>query len=535
MTALVTAGLAAVAPAAPVGAKVTVCRAPNGWRTVRATPVAGSETRRTLRSFDGTRINLNWFVNPSATPNRPLPTILMGPGWGQAGDTSVEATGVLGSPLSIGALWRAGYNVVTWDPRGFGRSGGRAEVDSPRFEGRDVRQIISWLAGQPGVALDVPGNPRLGMVGGSYGGGIQFVTAATDCRVDAIAPIIAWNSLVTSLGKAGTPKAGWSSILMAASAGGRVDPRVTRANDEQLATGRVSRRSVAFFATRGPGSLLQLIHQPTLIIQGTVDNLFTLTEAVRNYEVLRANGTTVAMAWYCGGHGTCLTDPGPLDPGALSVAWMDRYVKRESAAPALSGFEFVDQQGRVLTANGYPPKAGPTITARGTGTLALQEAGGSGPPAVRPAGTGVNAVVDGLAWRITPGPAANAVDVPIAFASAATIVGAPRLTLAYTGTTPTRCTRLRRVFAQLVDTSTGIVVGNQVTPIPVRLDGQQHVVSLPLEVVGFSAAPSSRLRLQIVANTTAYAAPCFGGSLEVDRATIKLPTVRGMQVRSVTG
>ena len=57
------------------------------------------------------------------------------------------------------------------------------------------------------------------MVGGSYGGGIQIVTAAIDCRVDAIVPIIAWHSLTTSLAKADTPKNGWASILIAATNG----------------------------------------------------------------------------------------------------------------------------------------------------------------------------------------------------------------------------------------------------------------------------------------------------------------------------
>jgi len=319
---------------------------------------------------------------------------------------------------------------------------------------------------------------------------------------------------------------------MAASAGGKVDPRVTKANEDQLATGRVTKSSIAFFASRGPGPLLRRIHQPTLIIQGTVDNLFTLTESVRNYEILKANGTTVSMAWYCGGHGTCLTDPGSIDPGALSVAWMDKYVQRDASAPALRGFEFVDQNGEVLTSKQYPPKAGPKVTARGSGTLPLQEAGGSGPPAVKPSGNGVNAVVDGLAARITPGPATNAVNVPIAFDANATVVGAPRLTMAYVGTPnpdQMKCTRLERVFAQLVDTRTQIVVGNQITPIPVRLDGKPRSISLPLEVIGYSATPDSRLSLQIVASTTAYATPCFGGTLKVARAAISLPTATGMQ------
>ncbi len=47
------------------------------------------------------------------------------------------------------------------------------------------------------------------MVGASYGGGIQLVTAAIDHRVDAIVPTIAWNNLNTSLYKNEAPKTSW--------------------------------------------------------------------------------------------------------------------------------------------------------------------------------------------------------------------------------------------------------------------------------------------------------------------------------------
>ena len=66
----------------------------------------------------------------------------------------------------------------------------------------------------------------MGMVGGSYGGGIQLVAAATDCRIDAIVPTIAWHSLVTSLDKADTFKSGWSNILANLSTSDHVDPEV---------------------------------------------------------------------------------------------------------------------------------------------------------------------------------------------------------------------------------------------------------------------------------------------------------------------
>ena len=76
--------------------------------------------------------------------------------------------------------------------------------------------LLNWLARQPEAKLDRKRDPRVGMHGGSYAGGIQFVAAAIDRRIDAIAPSIAWHSLLTSLYRAETVKGGWSSLLYAA-------------------------------------------------------------------------------------------------------------------------------------------------------------------------------------------------------------------------------------------------------------------------------------------------------------------------------
>ena len=51
------------------------------------------------------------------------------------------------------------------------------------------------------------------MSGSSYGGGIQWVTAARDARVDVITPNISWSSLISSLYKDGSLKFGWGSAL----------------------------------------------------------------------------------------------------------------------------------------------------------------------------------------------------------------------------------------------------------------------------------------------------------------------------------
>lgn len=486
------------------------CQAPGGWRSTTATPVAGTPTDFELTSFDGTKIRIHWFPDPSAD-GQVRPTVLMGPGWGQSGDTDTSQTGIQ-SVLSIAQLWQGGFNVLTWDPRGFGQSGGEADVDSPNSEGRDVSAMINWVAQQHGVELDRPGVPRVGMVGESYGGGIQFAVAQRDCRIDAIAPTIAWNSLGTSLDKNRTPKAGWSSILESVASSARLDPEIGVADKEMSSSGVIDAKATAFFVSRGPAQYLAKVRVPTLILQGTVDDLFTLDEGIANYETLHGQGTTVSMAWFCGGHGVCLTDPGTaIDVGRLSLDWMQHYVAKDTSVAVLQGFAFVDQDGTSYTAPGFPLPTSGAFVGTGSGTLKLTGGGGSGPPTVAANAAAANAV-DAVAYAVTPAPAANAVTVTVPLDRDAVVVGAPKLSLTYSGTVPTG-DRPTRVFAQLVDPGTGIVVNNQITPIPVILDGKSHSLVIPMETIGYTAKAGTSLDLQLVATTVAYITPRLGGSV----------------------
>ena len=489
--------------------------------TVQAVPVAGVPTDWGVTSFDGTVIRAHWFplsvYRPQDGPG-PHPTVLMGPGWSLSGDTNTSGTGILGG-APIRDLLDAGYNVLTWDPRGFGKSTGQAEVDSSAFEARDVSTLISWVATLPGVQLDAPGNPRMGMVGGSYGGGIQLVTAATDCRVDAIVPTIAWHSLGTSLYKADTVKTGWSGILTNLSTADHVAPEVTASAAAGRTSGTLTSSEAAWFLARGPATLVHRITVPTLIVQGTVDTLFTLQEGVDNYEILRSVGTPTAMQWFCGGHGICLTDPGDTAaPEQATLAWLKRYVQKDTSVDTGPGFVFVDQNGTSYSAPSYPLPQTLPFTGSGSGTLPLVSTGGAGPVTSVPAGQQLTA----LAAPITPAPATNAVDVPVSFPRSGVIVGAPHLTITYSGTVPAHA-RPTRVFAQLVDTTTGLVLGNQITPIAVTLDGAQHSASVPLEIVAYTATPSSHVELQLVATTVAYATPQLGGSVHFSVIRVALP------------
>src|SRR6476661_6991142 len=108
----------------------------------------------TVTSFDGTKLTAHFF--PSAGGGV-APTVMLGPGWGSPGATDEnQADGTTSGYTGVGTLRNAGYNVLTWDPRGFGTSEGTVEVDSPDFEGRDAQALIDFIAAQPEAQLDAP-------------------------------------------------------------------------------------------------------------------------------------------------------------------------------------------------------------------------------------------------------------------------------------------------------------------------------------------------------------------------------------------
>src|SRR3954466_12193711 len=120
-------------------------------------PAASAEDV-TITSFDGTKIAAHWFAGKGVDRGARAPTVLVGPGWSSPGDTSSDGSGagpgaVFGVP-GINNFISHGYNVLTWDPRGFGQSGGTVEIDDPRYEGRDVQALIDWVAKQPQAQMD---------------------------------------------------------------------------------------------------------------------------------------------------------------------------------------------------------------------------------------------------------------------------------------------------------------------------------------------------------------------------------------------
>lgn len=511
-----------------------------------------------MPSFDGTPISVNYYPATAVATGDAIsaPTVLNGPDLGFPGNTDVfsiwapslaeivPGIPVLrsgASPFDGGYAASTGFNVVTWDPRGEWASGGVLQLDSPFYEGRDVASIISWATSpanvaQSQVATD-SGDPLIGMVGGSYGGGIQLTSAATDPRIDAIVPGIAWNTLNESLYPDNRFKTviGTELLLALVGTGARINSQIYPAIITGDLFSWLSQSEQALLTSAGPGILAGNITAPSLFLQGTVDILFELDAANSNAELMlgRDPSLPVKITWFCGGHGVCLL---PVeDQQAQGVAnmndtlrWLDQYAAGNTAAgaDAIPAFQWYDQTGAYHSSNLLPfnPLFNKPVTLGYTGAggslLLVPLLGGSGPSeaAVPPA----KPTLFSTAFSLASGSQArNALNLTVAPPVNTVIAGAPSLSFSYSGLGTGRA-----VYAQLVDNATGQVVGNVVTPVTVTLDGRQRTVTVPMADIAYTVNnPGDSMTLQITSSALPYADMFAWGLVTITDVKLEVPTV----------
>jgi ABC-2 type transport system ATP-binding protein len=184
-------------------------------------------------------------------------------------------------------------------------------------------------------------------------------------------------------------------------------------------------------------------------------------------------------------------------------------------------FQFVDQNGQWYRATLIPTDedfyvgGNPVVTDNGDGgRLAIVPlVGGSGPQSLVPL---PNSIAIGSA-------ATKAIDVRLDDGAAGTtVVGAPQLTFNYTGIGTSRS-----VYAQIVDTNTGLVVGNIVTPIPVTLNGRPQSVTIDMADIVYTydnVPDDADLELQIVGSATQFLNLTQFGYITISDVVVSLPT-----------
>ncbi|SDG07152.1 CocE/NonD family hydrolase [Klenkia brasiliensis] len=321
-------------------------------------------------------------------------------------------------------------------------------LDDREHDGAAASQLLRFLGGDPSVravddatgapvvvdqvvrqddATGTPFDPAAGMIGGSYGGQVQFATAAVEHaagtdRLDVVVPLITWNDLayalapenggatptsVTSPGT-GVPKYQWMALFtvlgvanglqdlpavtdpaqladLATGNCANFDARVCTALREVATTGYPSAASIAFLRERSVASYVSDVRVPTLLAQGQADTLFDLQESVATYTALRDQGTPTALVWQSWGHSDLTPQPGELDmrhpedsvQGRQVLAWFDHHLRGTGPAPEL-GFSYYrdwvhERTGDVAAAyahaDAYPVGTPQSLYLSGSGDL----------------------------------------------------------------------------------------------------------------------------------------------------------------------
>ncbi len=467
------------------------------------------------------------------------------------------AHGFGGTKLSVAEdakeLAAQGYAVLTWTARGFGQSTGQIHLNARDHEVKDAQALLDGLAARDDIELDAAGDPRVGVVGGSYGGALALMLAGQDTRVDAIVPMITWNDLNESLFPGGVFKQSWAGLFFTAGmsrnplAGG--SPQCGRWADDVCQTylriaetGVLDADAKALNLTRSPSTTLNQIKAPTLLIQGEADSLFPLSEADAN-----ARGITnakVRLAWYTGGHDG---GSGPQSDQNrvkfLTLQWLDHYVKKTGAEPSgtftysrIAGLDPVEQ-GRLATGfqlGTYPGLAGTesvTIPVNGSSQQIANPPNGNPAAITALPQAGALSSLAGLAGGAgfaadLPGQHGNWLSEPLT--QSLNVVGSP--TVSIKAASPTGEAVL---FVKLYDVdqngqsslSNGLIAPIRLTGLPASLDQAQPVkVTLPAIVRNFE--DGHRIRITIATADQAYLGPVAPMLYSVDVASaVAIPVV----------
>jgi putative CocE/NonD family hydrolase len=527
----------------------------------------------------------------SATSSKPVPAVLTTNGFGGSKDDQATLAGSLAS---------RGYGVLSYSGLGFGGSGCNIELDDPDWDGQAASQLVSFLGGgsaakdgtrvnwirRDATAADGKhhaNDPRVGMIGGSYGGQVQFAAAGIDPRIDTIIPIITWNDLSYSLAPNNTStqrgvtyatpgvlKKEWTSFFFGEGVADSAysppvasDPPTTCPNFETRACPAIAQMQALGYPD---SATLQLarhasvesyvgrIHIPTLLAQGQADTLFNLRESTATYAALKEQGTPVKLLWQSWGHSNSTPAPGEYDQanpeqsyeGQTFLAWFDHYLKGTGPAPALNFSYFRDWVGysgnaapAYASSASYPAGAtqrlflGTGLTRTRPSTTTSQ----SFVAATTPTNYSETSAIDSELGAASPPPT----DAPGSYASWASsplttdvdVVGIPTMTV--TVQDPVATAPGVALFAKLYDVAPDgsvTLVHKLISPIRVSPAQLGHPITVALPGIVHRFGTGHTLKLVLAGTDAAYstnlvAQPVTVTSSATCPGTLTLPVVHG--------
>ncbi|MEU9074196.1 alpha/beta fold hydrolase [Kitasatospora sp. NPDC048538] len=508
------------------------------------------------------------------TGTGPRPAVLLAHGFGGSKEGERERAQQLA---------RQGYAVLTWSARGFGRSGGKIGLNAPDREVEDVKHLVDWLAQRPEVQLDAPGDPRVGITGASYGGGVALLASAYDHRIDAVATQITWWNLADALFPQGVEGSGavdgvfkklWAGIFFTTGAAGDLGPSggaprgggtaaqpggapqagpsqdaevgcgrfldtLCQMYDRVATAGHADPEAVALLERSSPSSVAGQLKAPTLVVQGQQDSLFPLDQGDRIARAVAANGAPVSVDWFAGGHDGGTDTSARVDDRV--TAWFDHYLRGRGndTGPAfrVTRTGGVDSTGFQAVLRGASADRYPGLGGTGSRSVELTGGGGDGertfanPPGGAPPGISTVPGIGALSQAASLG-AGLALDFPgqnAAFDSAPLdrplhLTGQPTVPLRVQADRPDAV-----LFAKLYDVGPdGKAVLPQQLAAPLRVTGADagRTVTVALPAVDHTFPAGHRLRLVVAATDLAYASPVEPATYRVAPAgALAAPTV----------
>ncbi|MEV0734512.1 alpha/beta fold hydrolase [Streptomyces sp. NPDC050549] len=521
-------------------AAVAVLAAAGTWTAAASDKAPEVHRADRVMAVDGVKLDTSYFTAGGTGTGR-RPAVLLAHGFGGSkDDVRKQAEG----------LARDGYAVLTWSARGFGKSTGKIGLNDPDGEVKDVSKLIDWLAKQPDVQLDKPGDPRVGVAGGSYGGAISLLAAGYDDRVDAIAPAITYWNLADALFPNGVFKKLWASIFINSGGGcANFEPQLCAMYDRVAESGKPDAAARALLDERSPSAVATHINVPTLLLQGQTDSLFPLGQADAAAKAIRANGAPVDVDWIAGGH-----DGGDMETSRVQArvtSWFGRYLKDDKntdTGPAFrvtrtGGVDSTDGAAQLRGASGsaYPglesdPRA---FALTGRREQSFTNPAGASPPAISAlpglGSTGGLSQLSSLGIGISldfPGQYAAFDSKPLT--EGLRITGSPTVTVHVRSTSDDAV-----LFGKVYDVGPGgtqqVLPSQLVTPLRVEGAKAGKDVTITLPAIDYDVQSGHHLRLVLASTDLAYSSPTAPATYTVTlKSDLKVPTAPGVTTAAAT-
>jgi ABC-2 type transport system ATP-binding protein len=288
---------------------LAACSARTSLPPMADEPLKAKRYQITLPAHDGGHIAATVW-QPALAAGETAPLVMHTHGFGISRMDGLVGLyeNIIPSGLVAKDLWKRGFWLLTWDQRGHGGTDGVINVMDPEKEVRDVTTLLDWAEQNiPRLARDAEGEIRVGMIGESYGGGVQLLASVHEPRIDAIVPITTWHDLTGSLGPSDVPKGGWIKVLylMGDWWNFRKLHPYLRENFSLAREGviteelkqRYESHGLSYYCNRGEQRQVD-----ALLVGGFRDTLFNMDQTLQTRDCLASAGGDIKLIAQTGGH-----------------------------------------------------------------------------------------------------------------------------------------------------------------------------------------------------------------------------------------